>query len=139
MKKGALLNSGLSRIISLLGHTDMLTVSDAGLPIPNGVERIDLAIVKNLPSFMQVMEAITLEMQIERVVMAIEIKTKNVLMHQQILNHLDTLQAQQGNVIVIEYVDHESFKAMGKHSKAVVRSGECSPFANVHFISGVTF
>lgn len=139
MKKSALINSDLSRIISLLGHTDMLTIGDAGLPVPQGVERVDLAIVKGLPSFMQVVEAVTLEMQVELVVMASEIKSKNESMHRQILAHIEMLEKQQGNHIAVEYVDHESFKGMTKRSKAVIRSGECSPFANVHFVSGVTF
>ena len=34
MKKGTVLNSDISSMISRLGHTDTLVVCDAGLPIP---------------------------------------------------------------------------------------------------------
>ncbi|MEQ4517252.1 MAG: RbsD/FucU domain-containing protein, partial [Pantoea agglomerans] len=32
MKKGRLLNAELSHVIARLGHTDTLTIADAGLP-----------------------------------------------------------------------------------------------------------
>ena len=41
MRKTVLLNSNISSVISRMGHTDMLTVGDCGLPIPDGVERIE--------------------------------------------------------------------------------------------------
>lgn len=44
MKKGTVLNSEISSVISRLGHTDTLVVCDAGLPIPNSTTRIDMAL-----------------------------------------------------------------------------------------------
>lgn len=43
MKKGTVLNSDISSVISRLGHTDTLVVCDAGLPIPKSTTRIDMA------------------------------------------------------------------------------------------------
>ena len=43
MKKNGILNPQLNRVISEMGHRDMLIIADAGLPIPKEVERIDLA------------------------------------------------------------------------------------------------
>jgi D-ribose pyranase len=139
MKKGALLNSKLSRVIASLGHTDMLTVADAGLPVAPGVEKIDLALIKGLPSLLDVIKAVTLEMHIERVIMATEIRLMNEPVHQQILEHIAALQIQQGNQIMVDYIDHEQFKAVSERSRAVIRTGECTSYANVHFIAGVTF
>lgn len=42
MKKTALLNAQLSHCIATLGHTESLTICDAGLPIPLSVERIEI-------------------------------------------------------------------------------------------------
>ena len=42
MKKGTVLNSDISSVISRLGHTDTLVVCDAGLPIPKSTTRIDI-------------------------------------------------------------------------------------------------
>lgn len=48
MKKGVLLNSSISSVIARLGHTDKITIADAGLPIPSSVERIDLALTQGI-------------------------------------------------------------------------------------------
>lgn len=46
MKKGTVLNSDISSVISRLGHTDTLVVCDAGLPIPKSTTRIDMALTQ---------------------------------------------------------------------------------------------
>lgn len=139
MKKGTLLNSTLSWVISRLGHTDTLAIGDAGLPIPTGVERIDLALTHGVPSFLQVFDVVTDEMQVEKAIVAAEIKEKNPQLHQQLLTRIDELQQRQGNSIAVEYVSHEEFKVLSHDSRAVVRTGECSPYANVILCSGVVF
>lgn len=59
MKKGTVLNSDISSMISRLGHTDTLVVCDAGLPIPKSTTRIDMALTQGVPSFMQVLGVVT--------------------------------------------------------------------------------
>ncbi|WP_292046039.1 D-ribose pyranase, partial [Brevundimonas sp. UBA5718] len=65
MKKGTVLNADISRVISRLGHTDTVVVCDAGLPIPKTTERVDLALTQGVPTFMQVLDVVTTEMQVE--------------------------------------------------------------------------
>ena len=139
MKKNMLLNAPLSHSIATLGHTDSLTICDAGLPIPDFVERIDLALSKGIPSFLDTLYAITDEMFVERVLLAEEIKQKNPEILTALLAHLTRLETQQNNQIKIEYVSHEVFKQHSHNSKAIVRSGECSPYANGILYSGVPF
>lgn len=139
MKKGTLLNSEISSLVSRLGHTDSLVIGDAGLPIPIGTQRIDLALMKGIPSFMQVVQAVTEEMQVESAIIAEEIKTHNPHLHSELLALLDLLQQHQGNTLSIQYVSHEQFKQQTRRSHAVIRSGECSPYANIILCAGVTF
>lgn len=139
MKKGLLLNAPLSSAIARLGHTDMLTIGDAGLPIPAQVERIDLALTHGVPSFLQVFDAVVEEMQVERAIIASEIKDKNAELHLQLLARLRELEESQRNRIAVEYVPHGEFKGLTAGSRALVRTGECSPFANVILCSGVVF
>lgn len=139
MKKGTLLNSEISYLISRLGHTDAIVVGDAGLPIPDSTQRIDLALTHGVPGFLQVVGVITQEMQVEKAVIAQEMPSNNSEVHEQLLDHLKQLEQHQGNTITVEYVSHEQFKALSSTSKAVIRSGECSPYANVLLYSGVTF
>ncbi len=70
MKKSALLNSELSYLTATLGHTDEITICDAGLPIPEETLRIDLALTHGIPSFLDTVRVILSESQIEGVVMA---------------------------------------------------------------------
>ena len=139
MKKLSLLNAPLSHCIATLGHTDGLTICDAGLPIPQNTTRIDLALTQGVPSFLATLQVVTQEMFVERALIAEEIQTKNPQIHQALLSHFQQLQQQQGNQIVVEYVTHEQFKQASTSSKAIVRTGECSPYANVILYSGVPF
>ena len=138
MKKGAVLNSEISSVISRLGHTDTLVVCDAGLPVPRSTTRIDMALTQGVPSFMQVLEVVTAEMQVEAAILAAEIK-HNPQLHETLLSHLEQLQQHQGNTIEIRYTTHEQFKQQTADSQAVIRSGECSPYANIILCAGVTF
>lgn len=139
MKKTTILNAQLSQAIATLGHTDHLTICDAGLPIPSTIERIDLALTAGVPSFLQTFNVVVSEMYVERAVIAQEIYEKNSEILTALLNDLAQLEQQQGNTIAVEYVSHETFKTLTHSSKAIVRSGECSPYANVILYSGVPF
>lgn len=96
MKKGTVLNSEISSVISRLGHTDTLVVCDAGLPIPNSTTRIDMALTQGVPSFMQVLDVVTREMQVEAAILASEIKQHNPQLHETLLSHIEQLQQHQG-------------------------------------------
>ncbi len=74
MKRGVLLNAPLSALVARMGHTDEITVCDAGLPIPAGPERIDLALMAGTPSLETVLTALLTDLVVEKVIMASEIK-----------------------------------------------------------------
>lgn len=131
MKKTKLINSELSYEISKLGHTDEITVADCGLPIPKDINRIDLALVRGIPTFKDTLEAILLEMEVEEIVLAEEIKENNSEI-------LDFIKEKLGDKKV-NFISHEEFKKCTLHSKTIVRTGEASPYANVILKSGVAF
>lgn len=74
MKKNGILNSHISKILSDLGHTDRIAIADAGLPVPDGVLKIDLALKLGTPSFREVLDVIADDMVTERVIVASEIR-----------------------------------------------------------------
>ncbi|BAI75017.1 high affinity ribose transport protein (plasmid) [Azospirillum sp. B510] len=139
MKRIGLLNAPLSHAIATLGHTQALTIADAGLPIPAGPQRIDLAVTPGLPSFLQLLDAVAGEMMVERAVIASEMATVNPSLRAALAERLDRMAAAQGRAIALEEVAHEEFKRLTVASAAVVRTGECSPYANILLYSGVTF
>lgn len=135
MKKGLLINSEISYGISKLGHKDSIVIGDAGLPVPYGVQRMDLAVSKGIPSFLSVLSAVLSEQKIERIILAEEIKTASTTLHEQILS---VCKGAESN-LEIEYVPHEEFKRNTEKCKFAVRTGEFTPFANIILISGVVF
>ena len=139
MKKGALINSDISYVISKLGHTDSIVVADSGLPIPSEPQRIDLAVTKGVPAFLQVLDAVLQEQRVEEIVIASEIKENSPGVYDSILDRIKDLKAAENIDIEITEVSHEDFKAMTRESKAVIRTGEFTPYANVILKSGVVF
>ena len=131
MKKHGILNPQLSRLIAELGHTDALVVADAGLPIPAGVERVDLALTGGIPSFMEVLNAILDEMQVERAVIAQEMQAKSPQLYVQVGAALKNCPTGE--------VPHEEFKLLTTQVRAIVRTGEFTPYANIILYSGVVF
>ena len=131
MKKTTLLQSDLSYIIATLGHMETLVIADAGLPIPAETVRIDLALTKGIPGAIQTLRVILEEMKVEKVVLAEEAKDRNP-------QFLAEVQELLPNVPV-EYLPHTDFKARTASARAVVRTGEFAPYANVILVSGVVF
>ena len=122
-----------------MGHGDALCIGDAGLPIPDGVERIDLAVRAGLPSFLDTLDTIATEMCIERAAIASEVVESEPELHARIVAQLKQLERDQGTDIEIDTVAHDDFKILTRDCKAVVRTGECTPYANIILYAGVTF
>jgi D-ribose pyranase len=133
MKKAGILNSDISRVLSYMGHTDTICVGDCGLPIPDEVARIDLALKFGVPSFMETLETVVNDMKVEKIVLAEEIKTQNP----KVLGEIEELFA--GQNIEVEFVTHVELKALTRDSKAVIRTGETTPYANVILQAGCIF
>ncbi|CAN7601081.1 D-ribose pyranase [Variovorax paradoxus] len=132
MKRTALLHAELSQVIAALGHGDMLVIGDAGLPIPDGPRRIDLALTPGIPRVADVLKVVLSEMQVERTLIAREA-----------IGQLPVGQLPawcEGQLAALpETVSHEELKRLSARAKAVIRTGECTPYANIVLYAGVTF
>jgi len=131
MKKGIVLNAEIIEVIAKMGHMDEIVIGDAGLPIPEGVRRIDIALKAGTPSFVETLETLMSEFVCEGATLAKEIQTINPATELAIKALLKD--------IPITYVNHEDFKKQTKSAKAIIRTGECSPYANIILRSGVFF
>lgn len=134
MKKTPLLNVALSRLIASLGHGDKIIIGDAGLPVPPGVELIDLALTRGIPDFVSTLEVVLSEMQVESHVLAQEILDKKP----SVLAALEELNA-KGLLGRRDMLSHEHFKVLSRQARAIIRTGECQPYCNIVLVSGVTF
>ena len=88
MKKDGILNPELCAAIAAIGHTEFLVIADPGLPIPDGISVIDLSLVRNIPRFMDVLNAVKEELVIESYFVAAEIKSQSTELYQEIQNAL---------------------------------------------------
>jgi D-ribose pyranase len=131
MRKTGILNQGILNATGSLGHTDHIVVCDAGLPIPLGVDRIDLSVVRNLPRFLDVLKPVMAEIVVEKIILATEIKKASPELLAQI--------RELAGAIPIEFVSHEQFKRLTRDAKAIVRTGEFTPYSNIILQSGVDF
>lgn len=131
MKKIGTFNSKISMAIAQMGHLDQLTICDAGFPIPISVERIDLALLPGIPSFLQVAKAVASELEVQQIIIANELHDSNREMENEIMSIFPDVE--------VLYTNHAEFKEMARNSKAIIRCGECTPYANMILVSGVVF
>ncbi len=131
MKKTGILNSDFAKLADDLGHTDRVCIGDLGLPVPNGVKKIDLSLTQGTPSFQDVVDVYLENILVEKVLLAEEIKEQNPKQLKELLNKLD-------QDVTVEYVSHEELKELNKEVKAVVRTGENTAYSNIILQSGVT-
>lgn len=131
MKKHGIINSDITKVLIDLGHTDQICIADAGLPVPTGTKKIDLALSKGFPSFLDVLRLVLADMWIEKVYLAAEIKVNNPDVYEEIKKMIPSP--------MIVWCTHAEFKDMSKHSKAIIRTGEMTPYANIILQSNVHF
>ena len=133
MKKAGILNSDISRVLSYMGHTDRIAIGDCGLPIPEEVERIDLALKFGVPTFVETLATVAGDMKIEKIILAEEIKQQNP----KVLAAVEELFA--GQNMEVQFVPHSELKLLTCDCRAVIRTGETTPYANIILQSGCIF
>lgn len=131
MKKSGILNSRLSGLIAALGHTDIFLIGDAGMPVPEGVEIVDLALCENIPTLEQTLKAVLSEAKIEYYYTADLIQEYN----QKTYNLFQTELAGIPN----EAMPHTDLKELTKKAKFAIRTGEFSYYGNIVLRAGVVF
>jgi D-ribose pyranase len=131
VKKIGVLNQPISSVIAGLGHTDTLVIADAGLPIPPETQRIDLALTQGIPGFLDTLRVVLGEMQVERAIIAEEMLEVSPDVYQKVKELLGD--------VPIETETHLIFKEGTRSARAVIRTGEFTPYANVILVAGVVF
>lgn len=134
MKRTTLLHAELSQVIASMGHGDMLVLGDAGLPIPFGPgapQRIDLAVCPGTPGLQEVLRAVLTELQVEASIIATEALVGDE--RELPVWCADQLPAKPATV------SHTEFKKLCGQARAMVRTGECTPYANIILVAGVSF
>ena len=129
MKKHGIINRDIAAMLAQMGHTDQLTIADCGLPIPEGIQCIDLSYTLGKPAFTEILFEVLKDFQAEKVYIAGEIKAENPSVYKEI----------QQLECPIDVVTHDQLKEQSRQSKVIIRTGEATPYANIIVQSGVIF
>lgn len=127
MRVNGLWHAELVALIVSMRHHDKLVIADAGLPAPDHVHAIDLGWRRGEPRVLPVLDAVLTELVVEQATVACEAGDRFLT---DLRTRLD---------VPIEQTEHEAFKACCADARAVVRTGEDTPYANVILHAGVPF
>lgn len=92
--------------------------------MPQGVRCIDLAVTLGVPRFLDVLDAVVLEMVVESAFRAAE---------------AGEIGQQIDSRVAAEQISHEAFKTRSTQARAIILTGEATPYANVGLVAGVVF
>ncbi len=132
MLKTGILHPQLARILAEIRHMDTLVIGDAGLPIPKGVERVDLGWKEGNPAYLDVLEEIVKYLVIEKATFATEAKTVSPDFHEKALELLP-----EG--LPVDYIPHIELKKQSEKAKAIILTGEFTPYTNVILVAGCAY
>jgi D-ribose pyranase len=130
VKKSRILNKYLNQAIADLGHTEYVIIADAGFPIPDDSKRIDLAIEKDKPGILEILELVMSDLVYEECIVAEEQKSFNPLLFEKVSALCDRC--------AVATMPHAQLIAeMTSKAKYIVRTGAFEPWGNVILRSGV--
>lgn len=132
MLKSGIFHPQLSRVLAELRHKDILFIGDAGLPIPKGVERIDLGWRPGDPAFLDVLKEIADCIVIEEVTFADEALTVSPDMNKSATKLLPS-------DIPINYIPHTELKKLSEDAKAIILTGEFTGYSNIMITCGCAY
>ena len=129
-----MLNTGIlnPQILSLLArvrHTNALVIADRGFPFWPSIETVDLSLVDNLPTVLQVLTALRPNFRIAQAYMAREFLRENTPATRTLFT-----KALQG--IPTTHEPHVQFKKRVPGAIGLIRTGDTVQYANMVLISG---
>ena len=151
MKRGGILNSGLSAAVSKLGHGDMILIGDVGCAFPEKetIEVIDLAVSDGIPLVADVLRTVLEELVVESYILAEESLTASADVNAKAsadnVRKLENLLAKFPNMngpITRKILPHADIKRLwlgGEQMKVFVRTGEHTPWGYIMLVAGVSF
>lgn len=129
MKRKGILNREVSRVIASMGHGQFLLVCDAGFPIPQEADCVDLAIKKGLPDLPTVLSSINKEFISEKVMCAPETKSNNQPLYDELKKIFKEVD--------FEDIPHEKIlKEIAYEARAIIRTGDYNPWGNIVLQAG---
>ena len=131
MKKSGVLHPELLEVIASAGHGDIIVLTDAGLRVPEGKRRIDLALSCGSPTIVDTVRAVAEELVIEDAIVATEFAEWNPEVCDATLAELPVEPSAKPHV--------ELMADMADQAYVYVKTGECTAYASVALVCGVNY
>jgi D-ribose pyranase len=130
----SMINTGIlnPRILSLLArvrHTNTLVISDRGFPFWPQIETVDISIVDDLPTVLQVLAAIRGNFHATQAYMAREFQKNNSA-----ATRATFAKGLAG--VPTKFEPHVQFKKRVPNAIGLIRTGDTTQYANMILISG---
>ncbi len=129
MLKSGILNPHILSLLARVRHTNRLVIADRGFPFWPEVETVDISLVDDVPTVLQVLEALRPNFSLAQAYMAEEFRAGNTPEVQQRF-----LAALDGVPLVFE--PHVEFKKRVPGAIGLIRTGETIQYANILLVSG---
>ena len=124
MLKEGILNPQINSLLSRVRHTNLLVIADRGFPFFPMIETIDISLVDDVPTVLQVLAAIRLNFVVGQAQMA-----------QEFLTHSDA--PTQAAFIAglkgapLSHLPHVEFKHLVPRAIGLIRTADTTPYANM--------
>ncbi|MEI8289397.1 MAG: RbsD/FucU family protein [Verrucomicrobiota bacterium] len=124
MLKTGILNPQINSLLSRVRHTNTLIIADRGFPFWPMIETVDISVVDDLPTVLQVLKAIRPNFQIGKARMAREFLKANSA-------GIRTAFAGALQGIQLTHEPHIEFKKRIPHAIGLIRTGDTTQYANI--------
>ena len=129
MKEIGFLNGQIDAALTRQGHMDLMMVVDAGFPVPDHVELIDVALKGDVPTVPDLLEELKKVHSVEKLVLAEETRKHNP-------GYFDRVTSDYWPSAAIEVMPHDELKQRSHEVKTIIRTGDFTAWANVILVSG---
>lgn len=124
MLKNGILNPQINSLLSRVRHTNTLVIADRGFPFWPMIETVDISLVDDIPTVLQVLDAICLNFHIGRVFMAQEFLDEN-------LPETRNLFSSSLTDIPITYEAHIDLKKRVPEAIGLIRTADTTQYTNM--------
>jgi D-ribose pyranase len=124
MLKTGILNPHIASLLARVRHTNTLVIADRGFPFWPGLDTVDISLVDDVPTVLQVIGAIRPNFVVGRAFMAEEFRRVNT----------DAVQAAFAAALAgieLNYEPHVEFKRRVPAAIGLIRTGDTTQYANI--------
>ncbi len=122
MLKNGILNPQINSLISRVRHTNTLVIADRGFPYWSQVETVDISLVDDIPTVLQVLQALKLNFVIGNAWMAGEFRDHN---------SIATVASYTNLFPQIVFEAHIDFKLRVPGAVGLIRTGDTTQYGNI--------